>query len=130
MQTVLSSGQRRLADGLDRVMLAVSPRQAYLRLAYRFAYDALDGSRTRKPRRGLSGPGDAHLRESALARLREMCRDMGRNNPIVRGLLHTEAKGVVGSETKVEARTGDEGWNQAAERLWKAEMVDQPYHGQ
>ena len=126
MGTALSSWQRRLADGVDRVMLAVSPQRAYLRKAYRFAYDALDGSRTRKPRGGLSGTGDVHLTESALARLREICRDMGRNNPIVKGLLHTEAKGVVGSETKVEARTEDEGWNQTAEWLWKEEMVDRP----
>ncbi len=126
MRAVLSGWQRKLAHGVDRLTLAVSPRRAYLRRAYRFAYDALDGSRTRKPRGGLSGTGDVHLTESALARLREICRDMGRNNPIVKGLLHTEAKGVVGSETKVEVRTGDEGWNQAAERLWKEEMVDRP----
>ena len=109
MRAVLYGWQRKLAGGVDRLMLAVSPRRAYLRRAYRFAYDALDGSRTRKLRGGLSGSGDTHLTESALARLRKICRDMGRNNPIVRGLLHTEAKGVVGSETKVEARTGDDG---------------------
>jgi len=126
MQKGLSRWQNRLADGLDRLTLAVSPKRAYLRRAYRFAYDALDRSRTQKPRTGLGGSGDAHLTEQALSGLREICRDMGRNNPIVKGLLHTEAKGVVGSETKVEAHTADEGWNEAAERLWKAEMVDQP----
>jgi capsid protein len=67
-----------------------------------------------------------HLTEAALSKLREICRDHGRGNPIVKGLLATEAKGVVGSETKVEARTPDKGWNDAAEALWKAEMVDQP----
>jgi len=39
--------------------------------------------------------------------------------------LHTEAKGAVGSKTKVQARTGEERWNQRAERLWKQEMEDQ-----
>ncbi|MEN6428059.1 MAG: phage portal protein [Phycisphaerales bacterium] len=126
MRTVLSKWQQSLADGLDRVLLAVSPKRAYLRRAYRFAYDALDRSRTRKPRTGLGGTGDAHLTEQALSNLREICRDMGRNNPIVKGLFATETKGVVGSETKVEARTADEQWNEAAERLWKAEMVDRP----
>jgi len=126
MRTMLSQWQQKISDGVDRLTLAVSPRRAYLRRAYRFAYDALDNSRTRKPRGNLSGSGDAHLTESALSRLREICRDMGRNNPIVKGLLATETKGVVGSETKVEARTKDERWNERAERLWRAEMVDQP----
>jgi hypothetical protein len=126
MRTVLSKWQHRLADSVDRLTLAVSPRRAYLRRAYRFAYDALDGSRTRKPRGSLAGTGDVHLTEAVLSRLREICRDHGRNDPIVKGLLATEAKGVVGSDTKVEARTPDKGWNDAAEALWKVEMVDQP----
>jgi hypothetical protein len=45
MRTVLSTWQQKVADGVDRLTLAVSPKRAYLRRAYRFAYDALDRSR-------------------------------------------------------------------------------------
>jgi capsid protein len=73
--------------------LAVSPRWAHRRAAYRFAYEALDGTRTRKPRSLVGGTGDSHLTEQALSNLREICRDYGRNNPLVKGLLKVEANG-------------------------------------
>ncbi len=108
MRTMLSHWQQKISDGVDRLMRAVSPRRAYLRRAYRFAYDALDGSRTRKPRSATPGTGDVHLTESALSKLREICRGMGRNNPMVRGLLQHEADHVVGDEVKIEARSSGE----------------------
>lgn len=124
MQTLLAPWQQKLSQGIDRLTLAISPRRAYVRQAYRFAYDAVDRSRLRKPRSLMGGTGDSHLDEATLSRLREIVRDMRRNNPIVKGLLHTEAKGVVGSETTVQAKTASEPWNTRAEALWKRDMVD------
>jgi len=117
---------RRLSERFDDIVSIVSPRAAYRRKTYRFAYDAIDKSRLRKKRKGLGGTGDTHLTESALYELREKIRDMGRNNGLVKGLLKTERDGVIGSTTMIQARTPDTGWNEAAEAAFKEEMVDRP----
>jgi len=117
---------RRLSERFDDVVGIVSPRAAYKRRAYRYAYDAIDKSRLRKKREGPAGTGDIHLTEYALCELRERMRDLGRNNGLVKGLLKTERDGVIGSTTMIQARTGDEGWNAQAEAAFKAEMVDMP----
>jgi len=111
---------------LDNLVMAVSPRTGYRRMAYRFGYDVLDRSRLRTKRIGLGGTGDQQLTADALDKLRDICRDMGRNNPLVTGILRVEANGVVGTETQIQARTGDDGWNAAAEQLWDDEMIAQP----
>ena len=116
----------RIGRGLDRAILAVAPKMAYRRAKYRFAYDAIDGSRTRKKRVDITGTGDSQLTEERLFKLRDTMREMGRNNPLVKGLLRTERNGVVGRGVKIQARTDDKGWNTAAEEMWKEEMVDQP----
>ena len=51
---------------------------------------------------------------------------MGRNNPLVKGLLLTEADDVVGTQTQIQARSKSKAWNAKVEALFKAEMVDQP----
>lgn len=116
----------RLSKQIDDVVGIVSPKAAYRRRAYRFAYDAIGKRRLSKKRKGLGGTGDTHLTEGALYELREKLRDMGRNNGLVKGLLKTERDGVIGSTTMVQARTPDEGWNEQAEAAFKEEMVDKP----
>jgi hypothetical protein len=100
----------RMSARLDGLAKAVSPswyaqrcqhkaRAELAQAAARFGYDALQNSRLSTKRSGLSGTGDNHLTESALSRLRNICRDMGRNNPLVKGLLLSEADDVVGTSS-------------------------------
>ena len=117
---------RRASMALDDVICVLSPRAAMLRKSYRFGYDILDKHRTRRKRSDMGGAGDWHLSQEKLDQLREICRDLGRNNPLVKGIFHKLATKIVGTSTKIQARTGDEGWNQAAEQIWKEEMVDVP----
>jgi len=127
----------RLSGGLDTFARAVSPRWYATRCRdkaraeltnslARFGYDALRNGRLQSKRHGLSGTGDAQLTESALSRLRDICRDMGRNNPLVKGLLLTEADDIVGTQTHIQARSRSEVWNRRIEKLWHEEMVSQP----
>lgn len=109
---------------IDWFLKYFAPKRAYERAQYRFAYNILSKSRLHKKRIGLSGTGDNQLTEKNLGELRDICRDLGRNNPVAKGLLKTEAGGVVGSDTVIQAKTEDEGWNSAAETLWRAEMID------
>ncbi|MFH1574533.1 MAG: phage portal protein [Acidobacteriota bacterium] len=90
------------------------------------SYDALDRSRLRKKRSSVTGSGDVHLTEQALSELREICRELCRNNPIVKGMLKIEANGVVGRSTKIEVRSSDEVFNTDAETLWRERVVEQP----
>jgi len=66
------------------------------------------------------------LTQDKLDQLREICRDLGRNNPLVKGIFRKLATKIVGTQTKIQARTDDEGWNTAAEELWTEEMVNKP----
>lgn len=111
---------------LDRSIYAVAPVWALRRKAARFAYDAVDSTRTRKKRVDVAGTGDNQLTEYRLSMARNICRDMMRNNPLVRGIMQTETDGLIGSGVKIEGRTDDSGWNKAAEELWREEMVNQP----
>jgi len=117
---------RRCSMALDDVVGVLSPRAAMMRKSYRFGYDILDKRRTRKKRSEEGGTGDWHLNQEKLDKLREICRDLGRNNPLVKGIFRKLATKVVGTATKIQAKTDDEGWNQAAEQLWKEEMVNVP----
>ena len=117
---------RRASMALDDVVGVISPRWAMMRKSYRFGYDILDKHRLRKKRSDMGGPGDWHLSQEKLDKLREICRDLGRNNPLVKGIFRKLATKIVGTSTKIQARTEDEGWNKAAEQLWKEEMVDVP----
>jgi lambda family phage portal protein len=111
---------------LDRAILSIDPARALRRKAARFAYDALANDRTlsRTIRRG--GPADSELDEHTLDRLREIARDLSQNNPLVKGILLTEADDVVGTETQVQARSPDTAWNRDCEQLFKEEMLDRP----
>lgn len=115
-----------LARGVDRAIGIVAPKTAFRRARYRFAYEAIDSSRTRRKRSGLGGTGDSQLSEAKLYKLREICREMCRNNPLIAGLLRSERDGLIGSGVKIHALTGDKAWNDRAEALWHDEMVLQP----
>lgn len=117
---------RRVSMALDDYVGVLSPRAAMMRRSYRFGYDILDKHRTRKKRSDTGGTGDWHLSQEKLDKLREICRDLGRNNPLVKGIFRKLATKVVGTATKIQAKTDDEGWNKAAEELWKEEMVNVP----
>lgn len=116
----------RMSERLDAVVGVVSPTLACKRKQHRFAYDILDGTRLRRKRSGLTGTGDQQLTESDLGDLRDIARDLCRNNPLAKGLLKTEAAQVVGTRTLIQARTDDEGWNEAAETLFREEMIERP----
>lgn len=117
---------RRASMALDDVVAVLSPRAAMMRKSYRLGYDILDKHRSRKKRSDMGGTGDWHLSQEKLDKLREICRDLGRNNPLVKGIFRKLATKIAGTATKIQARTEDEGWNQAAEQLWKEEMVNVP----
>ncbi len=111
---------------VDRAIGIFSPRTMYNRIAYRFAYEALDRTRTRKKRSDQRGTGDTHLTEITLSDLRQIARDIGRNNPIIKGMLRTETNGVIGTGTQIQARTVDKDWNKKAEDLFYEECVIKP----
>jgi len=117
---------RRASIALDDVVGVLSPRAAMMRRSYRFGYEILDKHRTRKKRTLGGGTGDQHLTDANLYKLREICRDLGRNNPLAKGIYRKMATNIVGTATKIQARTDDKGWNKAAEELWKEEMVNVP----
>lgn len=117
---------RRVSIRLDDYIGVLSPRAAMMRRSYRFSYEILDKHRTRKKRSDMGGTGDWHLTQEKLDQLREICRDLGRNNPLVKGIFRKLATKIVGTQTTIQTRTKDEGWNTAAEELWKEEMVDRP----
>ena len=115
-----------MSERVDDIVGIISPRAAYKRKAWRFSYDVLDNTRTRRRRGGIGGSADKHLTPQNLYQLREDCRDICRNNPVVKGLLATERDGVIGSGVQIHATTKDTGWNEKAEAAWKAEMEDVP----
>jgi len=110
----------------DNLVSVVSPKAAYKRAAFRAAYEAIDKHRTRKKRYTGGGTGDSILGETKLAELREIARDMSRNNGIAVGLLRTERDSVVGPGPKIQARSSDNEWNIAAERAWTETMLERP----
>jgi lambda family phage portal protein len=75
---------------------------------------------------GLGGTGDTQLTEGNLYQLREIHREMLRNNPLAKGLLKTERDGVVGPAITIQARTEDDGFNDEIEAAWKEKMLDSP----
>lgn len=106
---------RRAGESADSLIGLFSPEKAFKRKQYRFAYDAIDGTRLRKPRKNQGGTGDSQLTDHVLFKLREISRELATNNPLVKGILRTDRDSVIGSGVRVEAKTVDEGWNQAAE---------------
>jgi len=117
---------RSASEKIDGLVGIFSPKTAYKRKAYRFAYDAVESMRTRKKRKGLGGTGDTHLTENNLYRLREINRELTRNNPLIEGMFETERDGILGAGPTIQARTLDKALNDEIEAAWKEEMLDSP----
>lgn len=118
-----SRQNHKIDNNFDKLVGFFSPKMAFKRRQFRFAYDALDGHRTRKNRSISTSSGDTDLTEANLDKLREICRDLCKNSPIVKGLLKTESDEICG-DTNIQARTSDLEFNAKAEDLWKNEMAD------
>jgi lambda family phage portal protein len=116
----------RAGDAVDSIVQVFAPRAALKRRAARFAYEALTSHRTRKKRTDLGGTADRHLGANELYKLREICRDVCRNNPLAVGLLETERDGVIGAGPQVQARTADEKLNAEIEAAWAEQMTGRP----
>jgi len=116
----------RTSRRIDNIIGIFSPRAAYRRKAYRFGYEILDKHRTRKKRDLTGGTGDTHLDEISLDKLREIGRELSRNNALANGLLKIERNGVIGSGPKIQARTDEKNLNAEIEAAWKETMVDAP----
>ena len=116
------------AHFVDSAIGIFSPKIAFRRLQFRAGYDALDSTRMREKRKDrlFNTTGDSVLDDNDLCELREIARDMCRNNPLIKGLLQTERNGVVGSGTLIQARTTDKEFNKDAEQLWKEQMINRP----
>lgn len=109
------------------MICTVSPAWALRRRAAQFAYDALATDRTRRDRtltKKITAAGD--LTEGDLETLRNTAIDLSINNPLVEGILLTEADDVVGTETQIQARSDDEGWNRETEAAFKEECIESP----
>jgi len=117
---------RRTSKRIDDIVGIFSPRTAYRRKAYRFGYEILDRHRTRKKRSYAGGTGDTHLDEVSLDKLREISRELSRNNALANGLLKIERNGIIGSGVKIQARTDDDKLNEDIEAAWKETMLDSP----
>ena len=126
MREVREKDSDRLGRGIDALIRPIAPRWALQRAKYRFAYDAIDGHRTRKKRSSGGGTGDNQLTERDRQQLAEIQREMMQNNPLVKGLLKTERDGVIGSTVKIRAATDDDGWNKTADAIWKEDMEERP----
>ncbi len=122
-KTKKSSFKSKLGESIDSAIGVFSPKMAFKRKQYRFGYDVLDRSRTRKKRAGLAGTGDNQLTAMRQSQLREIGRDLSRNNPLAKGILKTEMLGVVGDGGNIQAKTADPKWNTQAEAIWKEEMI-------
>ena len=117
----------RTSERIDSLVGIFSPKRAYLRKAYRFSYDAIDSSRLRKKRGHTGGgTGDTHLSETNLFKLREINRELTRNNPLIEGMFETDRDGIIGSGPKVQARTKDTGLNTELEAAWRETMLQRP----
>ena len=101
-------------------------RAAVRRAQFSAAYEAIDNHRTRTKRPASGGPEDSHLDTSSLHRLREIHRDLDRNNPVIEGLFTMEVDEIIGEGAVIQAKSDDEQWNKTAEALWKEKMIDQP----
>jgi lambda family phage portal protein len=110
----------------EKLLYSVSPQRALRNKLARFAYDALKTDRTRGQRSSLQSTGDLELNEYNLTRLRDISRDMSQNNPLVKGILATEADDVVGTDTQIQAMSDDEVWNSETEAAFKEQCVDRP----
>jgi len=112
-----------IGNSFNSFLEALSPVRRYRNRMAKFAYDAIKTDRNSGARGSV---GETDLGEYELATLRDMCRDLGQNNPLVKGILATEADDVVGTETQIQAASDDETWNSETEAAFKEQCIDKP----
>ena len=117
---------RKLSVIFDGLVGIVSPEAMARRGIARFSYDAATAKRTHKSRTGQGGSGDKQLTTMTLGKLREIARDLSRNNAVALGLLQTQRDGIVGSGARVKSDTGDDGLNKEMDLAWKEEVIQSP----
>jgi len=100
---------------LDRLS-AISPRWRAARTLDRMGativaggYEIAKPSRTRRARRrGADGPADAGQDDRTLWELREWCRDLDRNSPLMRGIIDRMRDNVMAPDYGFRPDSGDE----------------------
>lgn len=84
----------------DKIAGWLNPKWGLQRLKYRAAltqgYDAVRKTRLDRDRNTAGGTGDDHLDHETLWDLREISRDLYRNNGLFRGLIKTSARKIIG----------------------------------
>jgi capsid protein len=116
----------RIAGRIDDAISLISPQRALNRRMARFSYDALDNRRQLTDRSISDTTADNLLTEKNQSMLRAIAYDLAANNPLVKGILLTEADDVIGTRLNIQARSEDEGFNQEAEAAFREEMMDMP----
>lgn len=112
-----------LGNAVDGLLYVVSPRMALAnrqaRAEYeRFSYRNARSDRLRKTRTGLGGSGDKQASAADLWTLRELSRDLDRNNCIASGILDRAEEAIIGSGLPIHFDSGSKLWNEQAELIF------------
>lgn len=107
---------------LDKLIGWMDPERGVRRLAPRHmlnSYTATKPSRFKRNRETSGGSGDDHLNQLTLHELREISRELCRNNGLVKGALDRLAQNVLGPEgPALQARSDREPQNDEVENDW------------
>jgi len=122
----VSKTRSKIGSKLDNAISVLSPGWGYKRKRARFSYDALKNLRQLSSRTTTDSTADNFLTERAHGQLRAIAYDLAMNNPLVKGMLLTEADAVIGTRLNIQARTDDEVFNKESEAGFKEEMIDSP----
>jgi capsid protein len=105
-----------------RSQQSIVGRMADLKQEHRASYGAMEPSRFRRNRPGVSsmgGSGDAHYaNESAFIRMREYCRAMVRDDAITKTLLDRAVTNIVRTGFGYEPDTGDTAVDEQLKARW------------
>ena len=108
-------------DGVSRISPAWRGRRDMARVRRTVmagGYDITESRRTQRDRpRGGEGPADAALDERSLWELRERCRYLDRNSPLMHGLTDRVTDNVTGPEYKFRPNSGDKGFDDEASAM-------------
>lgn len=123
-------GRRAKGSALDRAIAGrreaetklLRTRERMFSRAMRASFDAAasDGKRLRPV---IKGSGDYHLDPETRASIREICRDLLRNDPLFRALVSRRTHLTIGSGLRPQAATADKAWNDRAEALWRRDCA-------
>ena len=106
---------------IDRTIAFFAPQKAWERMQYRRAlggYKAGDQNASRANWQPMIGTGES-INKVSRDRMRARARDAERNSDIANGILLAYQRNVVGRGFNLQARTEDDTFNKAAEKLWR-----------